>query len=81
MRIAAQRDAVERWMKEQPLSGWEVRAMRSYLEEWIGRPERTGPAVERLRKSVRRIRTRRDIDDWLMDALCEGLWPPELRDL
>ena len=53
---------VERYLNGGQLAQAEVQVMRAYLQQWIDSPVWAGPAVRRLRKSVKLIRSRVAID-------------------
>jgi hypothetical protein len=48
--------------------------LRAYVPQWIAAP-RTGTGIERLRAKVDCLQSREAIDDWLDDALAEGIDP------
>lgn len=66
------------------LNGADVRVMVSYLYQWIASPvwdmnpqhdEVSLQALAFLRESVKRIRTGRDVSNWLLAALVHGIDP------
>jgi hypothetical protein len=64
---------VTAYIQGRELTEAEVGVMRAYLRQWILAPVWAGDSELRaLRENVERIRTRRDIDAWLMAALDEG---------
>jgi hypothetical protein len=67
---------IESYLQGQPLNFAQVATMRAYLRQWVMAPGwRPTPALAELRAAVDRIRTRKDIDEWLSDALDEGIDP------
>jgi hypothetical protein len=68
------RPAVESYLYGEPLSDQQIAALRAYLRQWIAAPWQ-GPGIERLRGKVDRLQSREAINDWLDDALVEGLDP------
>jgi hypothetical protein len=68
------RPAVEAYLQGAPLSDDQIAALRAYLRQWIAAPW-IGPGIERLRTKVDRLQSREAIEDWLDDALAEGIDP------
>jgi hypothetical protein len=74
--------AMERYLKGEPAEPDDVNLIRAYLRQWIDSPvwddgvdlgipadPIEGVTLDDLRRKVREIRTRLDIDVWLADAL------------
>jgi hypothetical protein len=70
----ALRPAVEAYVQREPLSDEQIAALRAYLRQWIVAPWK-GSGIERLRAKVDGLQSRDAIDDWLDDALAEGIDP------
>ena len=49
--------------------------LSDYLRQWVAAPSPPGPGIERLRAKVDSLQSREAIDDWLDDALVEGIDP------
>jgi hypothetical protein len=80
--------AVRRYLTAEPLMAGEIEEIARYLRNWIGSPSwdrlrgRRGysrryhsQALEELRLAVRRIHTRRDIEEWHRTAAAIGIDP------
>jgi hypothetical protein len=66
--------AVERYLKGEPAEPDDVNLIRAYLRQWIDSPVWDGRGSSRntlddLRRTVRNIRTRVQVDWWLEDAM------------
>ena len=68
------RPAVKAYLNHEPMSGEQIAALRAYLRQWIAAPWAPGSRIERLRAKVDCLQ-REAIDDWLDDALVEGIDP------
>lgn len=58
-----------------PLSPEHCAALRAYFRQWINAPAFIGPGIERLRAAVDGLTSREAINQWLRDALDEGIDP------
>jgi hypothetical protein len=68
--------AVERYLKNELLSSHDILLIRDYLLQWIDAPVwPVDQELERLRKEVRSIVQRKDIDLWIDRALNIGMDP------
>lgn len=69
--------AMERYLRREPARWDDVLLIRAYLRQWIDSPVWDHPdgdaevraAVDELRRNVRGLRNRGDIDKWVADAL------------
>jgi hypothetical protein len=68
------RPAVEAYLNRQPMTDAQIGAMRAYLRQWAAGPW-FGPGIEALRAKIDGLMSRAAIDDWLDDALAEGIDP------
>lgn len=53
----------------------EIADMRAYLRQWIEADCWSSPVLADLRLAISRLVTREAIDEWLDDALDEGIDP------
>lgn len=66
--------AIERYLKGTPADADDVNLIRAYLRQWIDSPvwndgdDQARDDLSELRRKVREIRTRLDIDQWLEAA-------------
>jgi hypothetical protein len=68
--------AMERYLKGDPAETDDIHLIRAYLRQWIDSPVwaagidgETRDTLSELRRKVREIRIRTDIDEWLENAL------------
>jgi hypothetical protein len=69
------RPAVEAYLHAEPLTDAQIAALRAYLRQWIASPKWRGPQIGRLRADIDRLMSREAIEQWLDDALDEGIDP------
>jgi hypothetical protein len=70
------RPAVEAYLNGATMTGEQIAAMRAYLRQWIMAPVWAAcPALDELRQRIEGLTFREAIDDWLNDALLEGIDP------
>jgi hypothetical protein len=70
------REVVEAYLKGLPLTEDDVGMMRDYLRQWVESDMWTeGPELDTLRKHVKRIKTREDIDACVWEAVDLGMDP------
>jgi hypothetical protein len=69
------RPAVEAYLNHEPTSGEQIAALRAYPRQWVAAPWPPGPGIERLRATIDTLGSRETINDWMDDALAEGIDP------
>ena len=70
------RPVVSAYLKVEPMTDEQIMLMRAYLLQWIDAPAwLPSPQLEELRRSVRKLSTREDIDKWIAEALAIGIDP------
>ena len=76
--------AVRRYLADERAEPGDADLLRAYLRQWIDSPVWDSGATDltdgqtelaKLRKAVREIRTRHDVNAWLHDALNVGIDP------
>lgn len=72
--------AIQRYLENQPEQLADVALIRAYLRQWIDSPVWDAPAdtkgtLAELRRTVRLLKTRKHIRDWLNCALDIGIDP------
>jgi hypothetical protein len=66
---------IEAYLNGEELNVQQISLLRAYLRQWIDSPCWRGPKIDPLRRQVRNLQTRDDIDHWLEQALEEGIDP------
>jgi hypothetical protein len=69
------RPVVEAYLRGEPMTPFQVAAMRAYLRQWIASPTYQGDDIDRLRRRVNGLLSREDISQWLDEAETEGIDP------
>jgi hypothetical protein len=69
------RPAVNGYLNHQPMSGEQIAALRAYLRQWIAAPWPPAPGIKSLRAKVDTLQSREAIEDWMDEALAEGIDP------
>jgi hypothetical protein len=68
--------AVTAYLRLEPMSDAQIAALRAYLRQWIMAPVwQDCAALAELRERIAGLTFREAIDDWLNDALLEGIDP------
>jgi len=77
-------EAMKRYLRDEPLSNYDVGLIRVYLVQWIESPvwdmnpnlDAAGRAeLEQLRQAAHKITSRRGIDEWVEVATDWGMGP------
>ena len=72
----ALRPAVQAYLRGEPMTQFQVAAMRAYLRQWIeARVWGRGIGIDRLRRRVNGLLSREDISEWLDEAETVGIDP------
>ena len=69
------RPAVERYVRNEPMSQRDITLMCAYLKQWIEAPGFFGDEVMALRESVGAITTRAELEEWMQAADDAGVDP------
>jgi hypothetical protein len=70
------RPVVAAYLKDEPLSVYQIAVMREYLDQWINDPIwQPTSNLRLLRDTVRNLSTRQQLDCWIDTALEDGIEP------
>jgi hypothetical protein len=69
------RPAIEAYLRDEPMTGEQIAAMRLYLRQWINAPVWSGPEIGPLRRAIDGLTTKDAIGQWLNDADDAGMDP------
>ena len=67
--------AVERYLRDEPLSANDIAALRAYLRQWIMKGDFRGPEIQGLRDMIDSLTSREQIHLWTERALDAGIDP------